>query len=217
MNTNINNETKKEVVAPENATKKVIKLNTYNLDNEQLVLRDEKLAEISIKPFDEMDEDEMLKLHLCKAKVVEVERVDKFTGKKTTNYKAIVLLCDGIKLEKYLDENDILSIKNFNPDLITNGQAQIYVPVKLTTFIAKDGKSRKFNYTICLSNNVYMGTTRKESNGYLDKKIVENIIAFNLANKSRKDRLVKFVEVNADLFTSKRKDIEENEDSVDNF
>lgn len=64
-----------------------------------------------------------------------------------------------------------------------------------------------------------MGTTKRESLGYLDKGTLENIIAFNLANKTNKDKQVKFVETNAELFNRNRSLIEEKEDEnvLENF
>ena len=101
-----------------------------------------------------------------------------------------------------MSEIEVLSIKNFNPDLLTDGKSKVYVPVKLTSMISKDGKRRLFNYTACLTDGVYMGTTRRESNGFLNEKILNNIIANNLANKSNKDYQVLFVEVNEETFNS---------------
>lgn len=196
-NKNINNV---KVVAPTIEEKKVIKLKELNLDRNQLVEKNPDLAKIQLKSFNEMTSEELSQLHLCKAKVVRIERSDRYTNKKSITYKAMMILVDGIIFEKYLSEEEILTIQNFNPELITEGKSQVFVPVKLITSISKSG-NRVFRYVACLSPDVYMGVARKSregkmiNEGFISDKSVNNIISFNL---SHKDRAIKFIDVEYD-------------------
>lgn len=192
-NKNLKNEVKEVAVAE----KKVVRLSDLNLDKKQLVVEDVKLAEICLKPFSQLSGEEIAKLHLCKAKVVKIESNDRYSNKKSIRYKAMMILVDGIIFEKYLSEEELLVVQNFNPELITDGKSQVYVPVKLMTSIAKTG-DRIFRYLACLSPDVYMGVSRKTrdgrivSDGIISNKSVNNIISFNLSNK---DKAIKFVDM----------------------
>lgn len=204
--------------------KKVVNLKKINLNPEQLVIKNEDLAKICVKSFDSMTEEELNQLPLCKAKVVPVERFDR-KGKKNVYYKAMFMLCDGISKEKTLSEKEVLAIQNFNPDLITDGLSKVWIPVKLVSYMSKDGSKRLFNYTACLSPSVYMGTTKsvegKKNNdsGYLDTTTINNIIANNLQHKTNKNRQVLFVDVPQELYESNKNAIMDYEDfdSYDSF
>ena len=146
-------------------------------------------------------------------------------GKKQVFYKAMFMLCEGISKEKVLAEKEVLAIQNFNPDLITDGLSKVWIPVKLVSFIKKDGSARAFNYTACLSPSVYMGTTKtvegKKNNdsGYLDTTTLNNIIANNLQYKTNKARQVMFVNVPQEMYESNKNQIMEysDYDSYDSF
>lgn len=221
-NKNLN--VKNEKVVNVESEKKVINLKKINLDVNQLVYEDEELARISVKSFDSMTEEELMKLPLCKAKVVPVERVDR-KGKKQVYYKAMFMLCEGISKEKTLSEKEVLAIQNFNPELITDGLSKVWIPVKLVSFTKKDGSGRAFNYTACLSPSVYMGTTKsvegKKNNdsGYLDTTTLNNIIANNLQYKTNKARQVMFVNVPQEMYESNKQQIMDYSDfeSYDSF
>lgn len=183
-NTNIKNETKVDGLKknPEinKVEKNVVKLKSINLDPVQLVKEDSQLAPLMLKSFDEMSEDELALLPLVKCKVVIETRVDSSTNKKRENYIAMFVLADGIVKQKYLNADEVLSVRNFNPELITDGKAKVYVPLKLVATTSKKGDRMNFNYTACLSPSVYMGTSKRENKGYLDPITIKNLIVYNL-------------------------------------
>lgn len=213
MEKNINVNTSSSTEEKNNNSRKVIKLRGVNLNKDQLVFKDAKLADICVKSFDEMTEEEINLLPVCKAKVYKQERVDRY-GSKVKWYEGQFLLCDGIIFTKRLTDSELNCVQNFSPELITDGKSQCYVPVKLITSIKKDG-TRAFRYLACLAPGVYMGSKTSRDRGYIDEKNVNNIIAFNLTNKSYPERQIKFVDVSDELYDNSIDKILDNDS--DNF
>lgn len=192
--------TKNNIVKNELKEEKIISLRKINLDREQLLIHDSKLADLMQKPFDEMSEEELRKLCLCKAKVVKNTTRDRF-GTVSQYFQAQFILVNGVVFKKNLNDSEVLSISNFAPELITEGKSKVLIPVKLLSFVNKNGK-RVFNYTACLCPGVYVGTSRKNKadNGYIDDKTINNIIAYNLENKSRPETQIKFIDIEESRF-----------------
>ena len=193
-NVNVQN-TKKETNHEE---LKVVKLKSLNLDPEQLLIENEELKEIYSKRYNDLTESDIEKIPLFKAKVVKKEQINRYSNSKETNFYAIVMLCNGVTIEKRLDDQDVLSIQNFNPDLFSDGASKVFVPVKLTSFVNNKG-NRLFKYLVLLSPGVFMGSTSPENNksgydtGYLRGSILNNLIGNNLQYKSNPARQVRFV------------------------
>ena len=185
-------ETKNNTVKTE---EKALAFKKINLDREQLLVRDNNKADLSLKSFDDMTEIEINSLNLCKAKVIKVNTRDRF-GNIATYMQAQFILCDGIIFKKNLNDSEVLSITNFAPELITDGISKMVIPVKLMSFVTKTGK-RVINYTACLCPGVYIGTSRrnKADNGYIDDKTINNIIAHNLQHRSTPNEQIKFVDI----------------------
>ena len=200
-------------------SRKMVNLKGVNLSKEQLVIKDEKLRSIMSAQFIDLTDEQLRELQLCKAKVVKVDRVDRY-GNRSSYYEGQFILCDGIIFKKRLDDNEMLSISNFNPELITEGKSNVYIPVKLMSFIKKDG-SRAFNFTACLTPGVYLGTSKKNKadNGFIDEKTLNNIIAYNLTKKSKPNEQIKFVEMTSEEFDAIKKSINDDLEltSVDEF
>lgn len=193
-------ENKNIVNKVENKEERIISLRKINLDREQVLVHDNKLADLMLKAFDEMTDEELRKLCLCKAKVVKNTVRDRY-GNISQYFQAQFILVNGVIFKKTLSDSEVLSISNFAPELITDGKSKVLIPVKLLSFVNKNGK-RVFNYTACLCPGVYVGTSRKNKadNGYIDDKTINNIIAYNLENRSKPESQVKFIDIEEQRF-----------------
>lgn len=188
------------------STKKLI----ASIDVEELVTKDEKLIEVTKKPFRDLTEEDA-KIHMmCPAKVFEDERTTGYgnTQRVVKFWRVEILLCKTVILGRNLTDDEVSIIKMLNPKLI--GKKSITsVPVKLMTGIdSKD--NRYFRYVACLADNVYFGSSRNNShnNGFLTRTQVTNCVINNRLCKSHLElKPVLFAEVNNDAVEDLEKEV----------
>ena len=162
-----------------------MKLNLKSQNASILIKNDEVLKEICLKKFSDLSDEEFDLLRQCKCKVVKETRV--FNNTSSTTYKACLELCKGVIVYKRLRDDEVTSILLNNPSLITNGQADVSVPVKLTCFESKNDPTKmRYKYSAIISPNVYMGMSKSSSSGdtgYLNDRTINNVVASSLAYK----------------------------------
>lgn len=146
----LNKEVKQEEI-------KMPRYNALDLDPKKLIKKDEKIEALYAKRFEELSEEELKKLTLCKAKVEHIsnERFDRFGHK--VSYERDVLsikICTGLILTRTLSDLEMNLIKTITPELI-GAKAEYVIPVKFITFVNKNGvQGYRYNAYVC--PGVYM-------------------------------------------------------------
>lgn len=136
---------------------KMPKYNVKSLDPKTLIKKDESIEKLYAKRFEDLTEEELKKLTLCKAKVEHLvsERYDRF-GHKTVYERDVlsIKLCMNLVLTRNLSELEMNIVKALAPELI-GAKAECVIPVKLITFMNKNGQ-QGYRYNAYVCPGVYM-------------------------------------------------------------
>lgn len=200
-----NKEIKKEEVKATGAVvKEGIKMPNYsamNLDPNSLIKSNELKARIMATSFNELKENELKELLLCKAKVEHIvnERYDR-RGKKQVSERDVlsIKICKGLILNRTVDDLELSLIKTLCPELISK-KAELVIPVKMITFIDKNGR-RGFRYIAYVCAGVFF-------KGFFITKQLTSILVSN-AQSEEKDKIY-FYEVEQSVINELAEEREE--------
>ena len=163
---------------------KVVKLN--GLDKfESLIDFNNTDNEVLKKAFTDMDDDDVQKLRLCRAKVLDESYPTK-NGKVSKWVAYVEVAKQNCIISKVLDDKELVLIKMNQPDLI-NPKESIYVPVKLYAFKTKDNRYA-YKYLACLTNGVYIGNgydRNGKTNGFFTSKELTILVSYNATHEDK--------------------------------
>ncbi|MGM9971840.1 MAG: hypothetical protein ACI35W_05470 [Anaeroplasmataceae bacterium] len=162
---------------------KVVKLN--GLDKfESLINFEATDSDYLQKPFNEMDEKDLSKVRLCRAKVLDESYPTK-NGKVSKFTAYVEIAPHSCFVSKILDDNELRLIQLNQPDLIN--AKDLYVPVKLYAFKTKDNRYA-YKYVACLTNGVYIGNGNDRNgkpNGYFNSKELTLLVSYNATHEDK--------------------------------